>query len=75
MPPIYCDAGFVMLDIPGLIEGTHAGVGFGDEFLCHIVRTSVLVHVIDGSVDDPVEEYQRTGSLHIGQKVNSGLYT
>ena len=49
----------VLVDIPGLIEGAHEGVGLGHEFLRHIERARVLVHVVDGSLDDPATEYEK----------------
>jgi len=44
----------VAVDIPGLIEGAHEGKGLGDEFLKHIKRTQMLVHVVDSSAADPL---------------------
>lgn len=54
------DRQFVLADIPGLIEGAHAGVGLGHEFLRHVERTKMLVHLIEPAPDDqtdPIENY------------------
>ncbi|MCA8999721.1 MAG: GTPase ObgE [Planctomycetaceae bacterium] len=53
---------FVLADIPGLIEGAHAGVGLGHEFLKHVQRTRLFVHLVEPSPmdqTDPIENYRQ----------------
>lgn len=51
--------GFVVADIPGLIEGASNGVGLGHEFLRHVERCRFLVHIVDLTLENPMENYNK----------------
>jgi len=52
----------VLADIPGLIEGAHEGYGLGHDFLRHVQRTRVLIHLIDGLAEDPLADFTQINS-------------
>ena len=56
------DSSFVMMEVPGLIEGAHRGAGLGHEFLRHAERSRLFLHILDGLSSDPV------GDLHLLNK-------
>jgi len=56
------EATVVLADIPGLIEGAHEGAGLGHDFLRHIQRTRVLIHMIDGQSEDPLADFSQINS-------------
>ncbi len=52
----------VLADIPGLIEGAHTGLGLGHDFLRHVQRTRVLIHLLDGLAEDPIADFSQINS-------------
>lgn len=52
----------ILADIPGLIEGAHRGIGIGHDFLRHIQRTRVLIHLLDGLAQDPQLDFAQINS-------------
>ena len=53
------ETSYVVADIPGLIEGASAGIGLGHEFLRHVERCRFLVHIVDLTLENPVENYNK----------------
>lgn len=63
----------ILADIPGLIEGASEGVGLGHEFLRHIERTRVLIHLLDGSAKEPLVDWAMINQELALYETNLGL--
>lgn len=76
----YDDRDLVVADIPGLIEGAHAGVGLGHAFLRHVQRTRVLIHLLDGASENVLADYSQINTElalyddKLGQKPQMVVY-
>ena len=66
------EASFVIADIPGLIEGASEGAGLGHQFLRHLARTRLLLHLVDLSLEDPARD-ARIIAAEL-KKYDPGLY-
>lgn len=64
------EASILFADVPGLIEGAAEGKGLGDEFLRHVERTAVILHLVDAYQDDVIEAYQTIQNELAAYKVN-----
>ena len=69
------DQDIIIADIPGLIEGSHEGKGLGDQFLAHIERCKIILHVIDCSQNNFIEDYNkiRNEIIKYGRKLEKKI--